>query len=135
MKGETDIVKMNKREFLKTCFLCSGGIMLGMNNLDTFARTFENMTKAMPDNELWKWSKETYNYSKTPRGVRCATCPNRCELGIGDTSKCKSRINHNGKLYSIAYGNPCAVHIDPIEKKPLNHFLPGGKAFSIAAAG
>jgi pyruvate formate lyase activating enzyme len=44
-------------------------------------------------------------------------------------------VNHEGKLYSIAYGNPCAVHVDPIEKKPFFHFLPSTRAFSIAAAG
>jgi pyruvate formate lyase activating enzyme len=40
-----------------------------------------------------------------------------------------------GKLYSLAYGRPCAMNVDPIEKKPLYHFLPGSKAFSIATAG
>jgi len=44
-------------------------------------------------------------------------------------------LNYRGKLYSIAYGNPCAVHVDPIEKKPLFHFLPSTRAYSIAAAG
>jgi pyruvate formate lyase activating enzyme len=44
-------------------------------------------------------------------------------------------VNYKGTLYSIAYGNPCAVHIDPVEKKPLFHFLPSTRAFSIAAAG
>ena len=44
-------------------------------------------------------------------------------------------MNHNDKLYSIAYGNPCAVHIDPIEKKPLLHFLQQSRAYSIATAG
>jgi pyruvate formate lyase activating enzyme len=44
-------------------------------------------------------------------------------------------VNYKDKLYSIAYGNPCAIHIDPIEKKPLFHFLPSERAFSIAAAG
>jgi pyruvate formate lyase activating enzyme len=49
--------------------------------------------------------------------------------------KCRNRLNYQGKLYSIAYGNPCAVHIDPIEKKPFFHFLPSTRAFSIAVAG
>ncbi|MCK4701248.1 MAG: AmmeMemoRadiSam system radical SAM enzyme, partial [Bacteroidales bacterium] len=48
---------------------------------------------------------------------------------------CRNHLNYNGKLYTIAYGNPCAVHIDPIEKKPLMHFLPESRAFSIATAG
>jgi pyruvate formate lyase activating enzyme len=50
-------------------------------------------------------------------------------------SDCRNRRVYNGKLYTIAYGNPCAIHIDPIEKKPLYHFHPGSNAFSIATAG
>ncbi|MBN2524590.1 MAG: AmmeMemoRadiSam system radical SAM enzyme [Bacteroidales bacterium] len=74
-------------------------------------------------------------YSDTPRGVKCGICPNECTLRPGEISDCRNRINHEGKLYSIAYGNPCAVHVDPIEKKPLLHFYPKSKAFSIATAG
>ena len=50
-------------------------------------------------------------------------------------SDCHNRKVFDGKLYTMAYGNPCAIHIDPIEKKPLYHFLPGSSAFSIATAG
>jgi pyruvate formate lyase activating enzyme len=53
----------------------------------------------------------------------------------GQHSKCRARMNKDGKLYSLVYGKPCAVHIDPIEKKPFFHFLPGTTAFSIATAG
>jgi pyruvate formate lyase activating enzyme len=53
----------------------------------------------------------------------------------GDTGICRNRVNHDGKMYSIAYGNPCAVHVDPIEKKPFFHFLPSTRAFSVAVAG
>lgn len=71
----------------------------------------------------------------TPRGIRCQICPNECTLGEGEMSDCHNRKVYNGKLYTIAYGNPCAIHIDPIEKKPLYHFYPGSDAFSIATAG
>ncbi len=85
--------------------------------------------------KLWKWSKESYYWSPTPRGVKCLICPNECVIKEGESGLCHNRVNHNGKLYSIAYGNPCTVNIDPIEKKPLNHFLPGSKTFSIGTAG
>jgi pyruvate formate lyase activating enzyme len=52
-----------------------------------------------------------------------------------DVGFCRNRVTSNGKLYTIAFGNPCAVHIDPIEKKPFFHFLPATHAFSIAVAG
>jgi pyruvate formate lyase activating enzyme len=67
--------------------------------------------------------------------VQCELCPNGCILENGQHSRCRARTNRDGKLYSIVYGKPCAVHIDPIEKKPFFHFLPGTTAFSIATAG
>ena len=84
---------------------------------------------------LWKWSKESLFSEETARGMRCMICPNECTLKNGEVSDCRNRINKDGKLYTIAYGNPCAIHVDPIEKKPLNHFLPASTAFSIATAG
>ncbi|MCD6277528.1 radical SAM protein, partial [candidate division WOR-3 bacterium] len=75
--------------------------------------------------------KEAYFYEKLEnKKVKCKNCPHECVLGPGETGFCRARKNIDGKLYSLAYGNPCAVHIDPIEKKPLFHFLPGTTAFS-----
>jgi pyruvate formate lyase activating enzyme len=86
--------------------------------------------------ELWKWSKEGFYYATFPSGqVQCQVCPNRCLLAPGDRSVCRSKVNLNGKLYSLSYGNPCTIHVDPIEKKPLYHFYPSTRIFSIAAAG
>ena len=70
-----------------------------------------------------------------PRGVVCLICPNECTLKDGELSDCRNRIARKSKLYTLAYGNPCAVNIDPVEKKPLYHFLPGTTTFSIATAG
>jgi len=67
--------------------------------------------------------------------VQCELCPNGCVLENGRHSRCRARMNKDGTLYSLVYGKPCAVHVDPIEKKPFNHFLPGTTAFSIATAG
>ncbi|MFO7617577.1 MAG: AmmeMemoRadiSam system radical SAM enzyme [Bacteroidales bacterium] len=79
--------------------------------------------------------REASNYSVTPRGVKCLICPNECTLKDGELSDCRNRIARNGILYTMAYGNPCAVHIDPVEKKPLLHFHPSSMTFSIATAG
>lgn len=121
---------INKREFLKLglagtgCFLLSSSLP---------ARAFENMIEE--DNKLWKWSKEAIYYTATPKGLKCKLCPQNCTIEEGKLGDCRTRLNQEGKLYSIAYGNPCAVHIDPIEKKPLYHFLPSSLAYSIATAG
>lgn len=87
------------------------------------------------DFESWKWKTKAMHYSILPNGLRCDLCPNLCRIKPGDFGLCKTRYNHQGVLYSIAFGNPCAAQIDPIEKKPFFHFLPGTKAFSIATAG
>jgi len=85
---------------------------------------------------LWKWSHEGFLYTKMDNKlVMCGICPNRCLLSPGDRSVCRSKVNMDGILYSLTYGNPCSVNVDPIEKKPLYHFKPRSKAFSIAAAG
>ncbi|MCD6270981.1 AmmeMemoRadiSam system radical SAM enzyme [bacterium] len=67
--------------------------------------------------------------------VRCNLCPNRCILSPGQIGNCRARKNIDGKLYSLVYGKIAAKHLDPIEKKPLYHFLPGTKAYSIATTG
>jgi pyruvate formate lyase activating enzyme len=85
---------------------------------------------------LWKWSREALHYRRLEGGaVVCGLCPHRCRLQPGDRSVCRSRVNLDGILHTLVYGNPCAIHIDPLEKKPLFHFRPGARAFSIAAAG
>ena len=65
----------------------------------------------------------------------CRICPNECELKEGELSKCNNRRVIKSKLYTMAYGNPCSVNVDPVEKKPLYHFYPGSRAYSIATAG
>jgi pyruvate formate lyase activating enzyme len=67
--------------------------------------------------------------------VQCQLCPNFCVLQNGKKGRCGSRINVEGKLYTMVYARPVAVHIDPIEKKPFTHFLPRTQSFSIATAG
>jgi len=67
--------------------------------------------------------------------LQCTLCPARCVIGDNERGRCKVRMNKEGKLYSLVYGKPCSVAIDPIEKKPLYHFLPGTGIMSIATAG
>jgi len=67
--------------------------------------------------------------------VRCTLCPHSCILEEGKSGICRTRINIKGILHTLAYGNPCSIAIDPVEKKPLFHFLPGSDILSIATAG
>lgn len=67
--------------------------------------------------------------------VHCRLCSFRCLIGEGKLGHCNVRKNIDGKLYSLNYYKVCAANPDPIEKKPLFHFLPGTRSFSIAAVG
>ncbi|MBN2349050.1 MAG: AmmeMemoRadiSam system radical SAM enzyme [Bacteroidales bacterium] len=127
---------MDKRKFVKLGMLGSAGLFCYSQNLNGERQPVNNLKNLdISNSELWKWSKEGMYYEKTPRGVKCLICPNECTLKEGELSDCRNRINENNTLYTIAYGNPCAVHIDPIEKKPLFHFLPSTMAYSVATAG
>jgi pyruvate formate lyase activating enzyme len=121
--------------------VCAGGLIVG-------GKTFKDFFIKKPEYEfntpfrwdvpekLWKWSKEAYYYEKLDdQSIKCALCPRGCVLGINDRGFCRVRVYKNKKLYTLVYGNPCSWHIDPIEKKPLLHFLPKTGAFSIATAG
>ncbi len=80
--------------------------------------------------------KEAYLYKELDeKRVRCDLCSFRCVLKEKETGQCGVRINQDGKLYSLVYGKAVAKSVDPIEKKPLFHFLPGTKSFSIATVG
>ncbi|MBA7569105.1 hypothetical protein ES708_10843 [subsurface metagenome] len=125
--------KISKRQFVKYTLAGIGGIACSPIN-SLFGRNPVS-TIANPPEKLWKWSREAMYYTATPRGLKCLRCPNECTIKEGELGDCHNHLNYNGKLYTIAYGNPCAVHIDPIEKKPLMHFLPESSAFSIATAG
>jgi pyruvate formate lyase activating enzyme len=80
--------------------------------------------------------KEADYYKKLKdENVQCILCPKNCVIKKDSYGFCNARKNIDGKLYSIVYSNPDAVHVDPIEKKPLYHFMPGSKALSIGTIG
>jgi len=133
---------LNRRQILlgsaamAACTVSAGAFWLkGRENsgaADITGRIFPNDAPNKP----WKWAKEGFLYVKLDnRRVMCSICPNGCVLAPGDRSVCRSKVNIDGVLYSLAYGNPSSVHIDPVEKKPLNHYLPRSQVFSIATAG
>ncbi len=80
--------------------------------------------------------KEVRYYKKLPElKIQCQICPKECEIADLERGYCGNKENRKGTYYSLVYGQSCAAHIDPIEKKPLFHYLPSTAAFSIAAAG
>ncbi|HNT43255.1 MAG TPA: AmmeMemoRadiSam system radical SAM enzyme [Syntrophorhabdaceae bacterium] len=80
--------------------------------------------------------KEASFYEKRDgKTIHCFLCRHNCVIADGKRGLCGVRENRDGTLYSLVWGLPCAYHVDPIEKKPLFHFYPGSKAFSVATVG
>jgi pyruvate formate lyase activating enzyme len=132
---------ISKRDFLKKSLLGIGGMTaaLSCGPIISLANTRNKMTANIRRDdieELLKHSKEASNYtSLDDKYTQCNLCPNGCKLADGERSICRNKFNVGGKFYTIAYGNPCTVHTDPIEKKPLFHFFPESDIFSLATAG
>ncbi|MFC1672134.1 AmmeMemoRadiSam system radical SAM enzyme [Planctomycetota bacterium] len=80
--------------------------------------------------------KEAMLYERLEDGaVKCGLCAHRCRIEDGARGICRVRQNEGGTLQTLVYGEVIAQHVDPIEKKPLYHFLPGSTAYSIATVG
>ncbi|MHB1687092.1 MAG: AmmeMemoRadiSam system radical SAM enzyme [Ignavibacteriaceae bacterium] len=80
--------------------------------------------------KLAKWWQPVENGK-----ILCTLCPRYCKIGEGQPGFCYIRQNYGGKLYTTGYGKPSGFAIDPIEKKPLNHFYPGTSVLSFGTAG
>jgi len=79
---------------------------------------------------------EAQFYEKRPGNeVLCTLCPHDCRIRDGGRGACAVRFNHGGTLYTVVYDRVVSRNIDPIEKKPFFHFLPGSRAYSIATVG
>ncbi|UCF71823.1 MAG: radical SAM protein, partial [Deltaproteobacteria bacterium] len=63
--------------------------------------------------------------------IQCELCPRRCRVPKGKRGLCRVRENRGGKYYSLVYGNPSVIHLDPIEKEPFFHVLPGTNALTL----
>jgi pyruvate formate lyase activating enzyme len=122
--------QLTKREFLKFCgasfCLISAAQIFGL------PKTSQAQTAKKG---LIKTKLSPFFTSLSGGEVQCDLCPKRCRVSKGKRGACRVRENRDGKYYSLVYGNPCAVHLDPIEKKPFFHVHPSTTSFSIATVG
>ncbi|MFZ1936776.1 MAG: AmmeMemoRadiSam system radical SAM enzyme [Thermoguttaceae bacterium] len=137
----------SRREALKlglaglACAACGASGVYYVARLMGSALLVDVFKQDAPAGALWDqwqnqgWAREARHYLKLGRNIQCKLCPNECILEPEDRGHCRNRVHKDGKLYTLAYADPCAAHVDPIEKKPLFHFLPDTAAFSIATAG
>ncbi len=123
--------RIDRRDFLValgrygvgTCGLCTFG---GLGVEDAWA--------GAPSRN--RWTHEVEFYEPLANGsIVCGVCPHHCVLEDGETGICRSRTNVGGKHYARGYGRPCILRVDPIEKMPLNHVLPGTRTMTIATGG
>ena len=136
-------MSFSRREFIKS--LVGAGLCAGLLSSDGVQRQpAAQLLAAIPsaggapptDEKHVFFVKEAMFYDKLEEDeIRCKLCPKECEIGDRERGWCGVRENREGIYYTLVYGNPCAGKRDPIEKKPLFHFLPGTWAFSIATAG
>jgi pyruvate formate lyase activating enzyme len=82
-----------------------------------------------------KASEAMYYEKLAAKKIKCHLCSHECLVAEMERGRCGVRENRDGIYYSLVYGQPCAVHVDPIEKKPLFHYYPGSQAYSLATAG
>jgi len=79
--------------------------------------------------------KETLFYEKQGDIINCKLCPHNCFIKAGEFGKCNVRVNKEGILYTVNYGEITSMAEDPIEKKPLYHFKPGSNILSVGSFG
>ena len=128
---------LDRRSFLM-CALASGAA-LGAGELASPASASPSAVSSQSGQQTQndaQFAVEARFYEKLPnRKIKCKLCPRECNVGDKERGYCGVRENRGGIYYTLVHSRVCAAHVDPIEKKPLFHYLPGTVAFSIATAG
>jgi len=124
---------LDRRSFLK-CALVSGAA-LGIGDLVQPLAAIPAPADQKQDDSRFTVEAKFYQKLESNKKIKCKLCPRECVVGDKERGYCGVRENHQGTYYSLVHSRVCAAHIDPIEKKPLFHYLPGTLAFSIATAG
>jgi pyruvate formate lyase activating enzyme len=123
----------DRRAFLKAaslpCFAACAGAVIGRHDaVPVFAAALANDDS--------QYIKEARFYEKQDyRKIKCKLCPRGCAIDDRERGYCGARENRGGTYYTLVHSRVVTAHVDPIEKKPFFHFLPGSEAFSIATAG
>ncbi len=121
---------MTKRHFLKFC----GTSFCALASVSLFGFP-ESVRAQMAQKGLIKTRLSPYYTPLGSEEIQCELCPKRCRVALGKRGLCRVRENREGEYYSLVYGNPCTIHLDPIERNPFFHVLPGTRSLSVATAG
>lgn len=124
---------MNRRQFLSRCTKCAVA-GAGTAILPALLRPSPAYAISLKKGAIGR-KLSPYYTPLDDKAIQCDLCPHECEVDEGERGICEARENIKGKYYSLVYGNPCSLNVDPTEKKPFYHVLPTTKSFSIATAG
>lgn len=98
-------------------------------------QVLETSSNSRPEEDA-RYLVEARFYERLSNGrVKCKLCPRECTVRDGERGYCGVRENRGGTFYTLVHSRVCAAHVDPVEKKPFFHYLPGTLAYSIATAG
>jgi pyruvate formate lyase activating enzyme len=124
---------LDRRSFLK-CALASGAA-IGISGAAQPAAGMGSGAASGTQDDA-RFIVEAKFYQKlAERKIKCKLCPRECTVGDKERGYCGVRENRGGVYYTLVHSRVCAAHVDPVEKKPLFHYLPGSIAFSLATAG
>jgi len=125
----------HRRNFLK-CLGC-GAAAIAASQTDLLPEIVGGIQNACAFDYTKELSSVEARYYKKLEegGIECGLCPRHCRITDMERGYCGVRENRDDIYYTLVYGLPCAINIDPIEKKPLFHFYPGTSALSLATAG
>jgi pyruvate formate lyase activating enzyme len=125
---------MNRRNFFKTTAGLSAALTLAEPLLEGLGAAHGN-AYAFGDSPNLSRAEARFYKKHAHQEIECELCPRKCKVGDQERGFCGVRENQGGVYYTLVHGRPCTAHVDPIEKKPFYHFLPGTTAFSLATAG
>jgi pyruvate formate lyase activating enzyme len=128
---------MERRAFVGGLAMSSAGCALaGARSLeagplqDVARRGLPGAEEGRLNPTLARWTRPLPNHF-----VECGVCPQACRIGPDERGTCGTRENRHGRLYTLVHSRPCSLGLDPVEKKPFFHLLPGSTALSLATAG
>jgi pyruvate formate lyase activating enzyme len=129
------MVQLDRRRFLKCSLCAAGGMMLPQVLPKGSILSSGEVASASVAQAALSQVEAKYYKKLEHKEIQCELCPRECKVGDKERGYCGCRENQGGTYYTLVHSYPCSAHVDPIEKKPLFHFLPGTLAFSIATAG
>jgi pyruvate formate lyase activating enzyme len=126
-------LRLDRRSFLKSALV--SGTALGVSGVAQPVAGLASGAAAEHQDDAQFTTEARFYQKLANRKIKCKLCPRECTVGDKERGYCGVRENHGGTYYTLVHSRMAAAHVDPVEKKPLFHYLPGSVAFSLGTAG